>query len=1276
MMVKRMIVPVTIGLLLSLTVAKSDHPRRTNSSMGFVIENFDQGTVELFSYPGEDLQPDSWNLDSVITHNGSARALKLYGNTWKVLRIAPRLLDSSAVWSVAANVTSRGEAHGLGVMDSLHSLFFAFAGSEELNTNLWVTVDQGALSLNAWHEYMLRVADEWLSRFGYLPVITGIVFVNDRDTAPTGIVYFDDIIDITGDLPSAPQVSITYTAGGIFRNADNKRSVTVHFYSHIVDSDSVHTFTWQFGDNQTSAEQNPVHTFTVEDDHEYTVVLDVRNQSGLYGRASTHVAIDPGPSSFPLRMNFVGDIMMARGYEAVGGIIPTQGVQAIFAPTVPYLGGNADITVANLECTLTTSTTAHPTKPIIFKSSPQNVAGLVYAGIDVVTNANNHILDYGIAGLQETQNVLRQNNIRYSGAGANAYDAYLPLYYSRSGVSFAFMAMSDRTGQYNNYQPYLNASDNKPGFANLTEFELQRQISRVRNVADRVVVELHSGTEYSTSPSLDGMPEDEGYSPEMRVPTTTDRTMRRFALDCGADLVINHHSHITQGFEVYNHKLIAHSLGNFAFDLGYSETFPTVILNANVDARGFFEYNVTPVYIDHYIPRRASGGLGVHILDYLTMRSRDLGTYLIVQPESVSASIVLDTLLLYPRSSVTQRTLPLVQSGSWYVSKPERLARHGSIASIPAINPQGTWQYRLGRDVVWFGNCEKEGCNLWQLDVSDERFDSTIAHGGVRSLQHRRVSGASTLSTNFETRVTPSTVATAFSVYGWIKTDNAREATIRTRLYASRTGSEIASGDIGTLVSGSTNWQFYANDITPPSNVSFVDMFLESKAPVSGTGYAWFDDVGVIEWTDWQTYDGIGECVFPNDIYWIQVRTPSPMASADLLYREVSYVDLSQPQAVSVPIRAGWNLISNPMKRPDSLRAVRSVFPHALSDHAFRFVPGSGYVQSPTLETGIGYWGKFPSDEYCDVSGTVLWSDSIHVEAGWNLIGSISMAVDTAAIQTIPPGLRSATFFGYNSGYAPAVAIGPGNAYWMKANTAGIVILQGSLTRAVGRATPEENQHEIVVRDAKGEVRKVHYTLAANSPTYELPPPPPEGIMDVRFEENCLYAVPDSSRDKEWPIRITSAEYPLIVSWKQSPGDGAPQILIDGRAYSMQREGSVNVTNKSSQIVLAMSRARTIPADFRLNQNYPNPFNPSTTISYALPGNGRVTVQIFNITGQLVRTIVNQEQTAGWYSVVWDGRNNSGLLVGSGVYFCRMSASVQSESQRSFVQTRKLVLLH
>jgi hypothetical protein len=98
-----------------------------------------------------------------------------------------------------------------------------------------------------------------------------------------------------------------------------------------------------------------------------------------------------------------------------------------------------------------------------------------------------------------------------------------------------------------------------------------------------------------------------------------------------------------------------------------------------------------------------------------------------------------------------------------------------------------------------------------------------------------------------------------------------------------------------------------------------------------------------------------------------------------------------------------------------------------------------------------------------------------------------------------------------------------------------------------------------------------------------------------------------------------------------------------------------------------------IPDVFALDQNYPNPFNPTTTVKYDLPEEATVTLKIYNVLGQEVLTLVSGTQAAGRYQAVWDGRNNFGTPVSSGVYFYRIEAT--GVSGVPFVSLKKMMFL-
>lgn len=1235
------------------------------------IENFESGAVNLTSYPGEDQQPSGWSLDSLLTHNGSGYALRLTGNTWKVEAIPAVPLDSGDVWNIAAYVQQTGEIQGFGVRDSANELLFAFAGTEEVDPATWVTVYQGAFPTDTWNDYRLPLADAWLAQYGYLPVVTGLVFINDRDADPTSVILFDDIEDITSDLPSPPAVSITWTLGTAYRSGAGLLSVDVEFQSHITDPDTGgHTLFWRFGDGSTSSETHPQHTFLVQDDHAYRVLLEATDATDLCGRASCVIAVDPGPTSFPLSMNFIGDVMLARNYEAPGGIIPTRGVEAIFAPTLSILGEAADITVANLECPLTQSGTPHPTKPIVFRGSPANAAGLSFAGIDVVTLANNHIVDYGLAGLQETQNTLRQRSIAFSGAGGNSTEAYEPVLLSKSGLTFGFLAFSDRTGQYNNYQPYLDAGENKPGFANLTAYELTRRVAALRPDTDILVVEMHSGAEYSTAPSL-GMnaeEEDEGYSAFSRAPTETNREIRRLALEAGADLVVCHHPHITHGFEVSGGKLIAHSLGNFAFDLSYTETFPSMVLQARVEAAGITGYTVTPVYIDDYIPLRAGGELGLYILDDLAMKSRALGTVLVVDRSAVTATILLDTLALTPRTVNRTVSLPLHQSGGMWVSQPFRLPRSGSLQSVAVAGTPGAWSVRAGREVLWMGNFEDEGCSLWELETTDETPDTGATHGGHRSLRQRRSAGAGSLITSLEKRLKTGG-GLQYSLCCWIKSSNSSETGVDLLLYDTRTGfSEIGSGNLGDDVVGTTDWTFYAADLAAPAGTAFLDVELRSSGPVAGTGYSWFDDVSVVEWSGWSP---AGETLpTPNDYYWMQVRSGSAAATASVTYVEQQFVDTHAPAQVLIPVTPGWNMVSNPVTLPDSLTHLHSLFPHSTS--AFAFSPGAGYVPAPTLPSGPGFWARFPAGETVTITGTPLLDDTVAVVGGWNMIGSLSTPAETSSMRSMPDGLIASAVYGYGAGYSPTAQLLPGSAYWVKCRDSGTVILSGLPGRPGTGTSGRRTTPDILltVSDASGRSQVLQVGTGQEiSSRFAMPPPAPGGTFDARFAPGQYAVSAETESTVVHPIAVSGAVYPLTVTWSASEGAVKAELIWGTRTIPLDGAGSAQVPQHSGGVsIRVLGRLAPDPAGFALEQNYPNPFNPTTVIRYALPLKGPVSLGIYSVTGQLIRTLVSGEQLPGRHSVAWDGRNNRGEQVGSGVYFSRLVAG-----HAQF--TRKLLLL-
>lgn len=154
-------------------------------------------------------------------------------------------------------------------------------------------------------------------------------------------------------------------------------------------------------------------------------------------------------------------------------------------------------------------------------------------------------------------------------------------------------------------------------------------------------------------------------------------------------------------------------------------------------------------------------------------------------------------------------------------------------------------------------------------------------------------------------------------------------------------------------------------------------------------------------------------------------------------FAEHRWFEVSAAISVSVPVRNGWNLVSLPVSAANA--ATSEVFPTAASP-AFEFT-SNGYSPVDTLRTGAGYWLKFNAVQDVIVTGGRRATDSIHVNAGWNLVGSISAPVPAAAVVAVPSDIIASPFVGFDSGYVPSDTLLPGSGYWVKCNAPGVLIL-------------------------------------------------------------------------------------------------------------------------------------------------------------------------------------------------------------------------------------------
>jgi len=280
-----------------------------------------------------------------------------------------------------------------------------------------------------------------------------------------------------------------------------------------------------------------------------------------------------------VRLMAVGDVMLGR---SIGKRIRADGPGIVFRGVQKVLD-RADLFVINLECAITTSRDREQ-KAYTFKAPPISADALEMAGVDVADIANNHALDWGAEGMLDTLRALRQRGIATAGAGRDRDAARAPAIVERNGLRVAFLgyvdAFTESTG-FNTKQ--WKAAADRPGLAIATTAVIRSDVAAARPLADVVVVMIHAGYEYQSTPNAE------------------QRRYARAALDAGATLVLGHHPHVLQGWTQKASRLIHWSLGNFVFDRmgGASDT---QILALDLSRDGVSNIRTIPVRIVDGLP--------------------------------------------------------------------------------------------------------------------------------------------------------------------------------------------------------------------------------------------------------------------------------------------------------------------------------------------------------------------------------------------------------------------------------------------------------------------------------------------------------------------------------------------------------------------------------------------------------------------------------------------------------------------------------------------------
>lgn len=313
----------------------------------------------------------------------------------------------------------------------------------------------------------------------------------------------------------------------------------------------------------------------------------------------------PAAPAAELRIAAVGDIMLG------GTAAPEMqkfGYDYPFELTKDILR-QAQIVFGNLEGPLTDAGTAEAAKQYVFRSPPDMVApALARAGFNVVSLANNHTLDYGPEGLEDTLAALKKAGIRHAGAGRNDIEARQPVYMMADGVTVAFLAYSLT------FPEEFWAGPDKPGTAFGHEKHVRADVATARATADIVVVSFHWGQEGKI---------------ELRDYQTR---LAHAAIDAGASAVLGHHPHILQGVEQYKHGVILYSLGNFAFG-SYSNTATrSAVALLTFRDRQWRELKMIPLNVKNaevvFQPRPLVGRDATEVVEHLQQLSQSLGTTL------------------------------------------------------------------------------------------------------------------------------------------------------------------------------------------------------------------------------------------------------------------------------------------------------------------------------------------------------------------------------------------------------------------------------------------------------------------------------------------------------------------------------------------------------------------------------------------------------------------------------------------------------------------------
>jgi poly-gamma-glutamate synthesis protein (capsule biosynthesis protein) len=288
-----------------------------------------------------------------------------------------------------------------------------------------------------------------------------------------------------------------------------------------------------------------------------------------------------------IQILIVGDCMLGRGVDQALRRYPPE---FPWGNTLPLFHG-ADVRICNLECVLSDrgEPWAEYEKAFHFRSAAKNVAALTTAGVNMVSIANNHVLDYGYEAFDQMLEILNGAGIGHSGAGLNSIQASTIVRCQEGGWRLGLLAFTDN-------EPTWEAASQRPGtFYVPTTLQDPRAQNLIRIVRERkdldvLIVSAHWGSNWGYTP------------PEEHV------HLAHALIDAGADIIFGHSSHVFRGIEFYKNRPILYSTGDFVDDYAVDpneRNDQSFIFLVNVNVEGPVRVRLRPTMIDYCQARLA-----------------------------------------------------------------------------------------------------------------------------------------------------------------------------------------------------------------------------------------------------------------------------------------------------------------------------------------------------------------------------------------------------------------------------------------------------------------------------------------------------------------------------------------------------------------------------------------------------------------------------------------------------------------------------------------------